>query len=71
MTRKKHFLKGCADGANWAERDSQRPSLMHDEAARLRSEATHAHSNRALGPQHELFAAYCIGLTRAYRLGMP
>lgn len=62
-----HFLKGCADGTSWAEQDSQRPSLMHDEAVRLRSEATHAHSNRVLGPQHETFAAYSLGLVYGYR----
>lgn len=71
MTRAEHFLKGCADGASWAERDVERPSVMHCEVARLRDEATHAHSNRVLGPQHESYAAYSLGLVRGYRLGMP
>lgn len=68
MTIEEHFRKGCADGARWAEDDLERPSIMHDTIVRLREEATHAHSNRFLGPQHAKFAAYSLGLVRSYRL---
>lgn len=71
MTRQERYMSGYVKGELRAEYDRQQPSLMHDEATRLRSEATHAHSMRGHGAQHETYAAYALGLARAYRLGMP
>lgn len=68
MTVEESMRRGCTDGERWAERDLETPSLTHNEIARLREEATHAHSKRVLGPQHERFAAYCLGAARGYRL---